>query len=81
MNNKQWSEELIRLTHDTIYNMNIASFYHNNRCYLKNIDGRFGYIKLEDAMNEDYTVYIDPDEVSEQFETINDLTEAGWAVD
>ena len=44
---RQWSENLIQTTRDILYNMPASSFSSNGGCCrLKNIDGRFGFIKL-----------------------------------
>jgi len=47
---------------------------------MKREDGSFGYIELKDALNNKYTV-ISENGMIEHFESVYDLTRAGWALD
>ncbi len=81
----RWSENLIETTRNILYDMPAESFSSNGGCcHLKNIDGRFGFIKFEDAINDNYTIHVsDPEnrEKIENYDSINTLIGAGWAVD
>ncbi len=80
----EWSEKLKETTRDVLYNIPAASFtFRPEGCYLKNMDGRFGYITITDAMDEKYNVHVkdsDADTV-EEYNTIDALIDAGWVVD
>lgn len=83
---QQWSDELQGITRTTLADMPMASFVREEGCRVKHLDGRYGAIRLEDAIEGNYTIHVDSDnksekEYPEKFAAIDDLITAGWAVD
>lgn len=81
---KEWSHGLKDKTREILCNMPIASFtMRPEGCYLKNIDGRFGFITLNDAMAENYIVHVRDklEDEKEAYNSIDAIVDAGWAVD
>nr|WP_321294985.1 hypothetical protein [uncultured Sphaerochaeta sp.] len=83
---KCWSEEQKALTRTIIRNVDIAAFSFsltgiNKGCTLDHLDGRFGYIKLEDALSDCFRVYeYEHDSLQATYETLELLIEDGWKV-
>ena len=80
----KWSKELIEITRDILYNMPFKNFISPEGCYMKNIDGIFGSISLENAMNNNWVIHITKGEEVNQtakFDSIDSLISAGWVVD
>jgi hypothetical protein len=78
----EYSKELKKLTKETLYEMPVAAFINEGVCHLKNIDGRFGFITLSDAMHDNYTIrFKDNAEVKSSYPSIKMLIEDGWVVD
>lgn len=81
---KSWSKELKELTADILYNMPVASFTANAEgCRMKHISGKYGYVTLQDASSDKYNVHVETgnDIVVEEYSSITDLLNNGWAVD
>jgi len=81
--NTGWSDSLKEQTRKIIENVDLASFLLNGQCHLKNSnpDHRFGYITVNDAIARRYVVQLKGDEGAEVFDSLDELIDAGWAVD
>lgn len=81
--NTGWSASLKKQTREIIENVDLASFLLNGQCHMKNSnpDHRFGYITVNDAIARRYIVHLKDDEGIEEFGSLDELIEAGWAVD
>lgn len=83
---KTWSKDQQELTRDILSRVDVVAFSFslmqpNKGCYLDHVDGRFGYMRLEDALSERYRIYIsETDALAGEYETIDALIEAGWKV-
>ena len=83
---KTWSKDQQELTRDILSRVDVVAFSvsligKNKGCYLDHLDGRFGYMRLEDALSERYRIYIyETDALAGEYETIDALIEAGWKV-
>lgn len=76
-----YSEELQLKTKKILYDMPVESFA-LGYCHLKSYYGGFGKLEMEDALACSFKIRdIKTDVIVAKFETLNDLVEAGWAVD
>lgn len=82
-----WSQSLVKQTREILYDLPVEVFFlaekigHKGVC-LKHIDGRKGYISLNDCVDDQYTIRAhETDEILADFETIDALIAADWAVD
>lgn len=81
---KQWSTALLNKTRDVLENLPVSSFSRPEGCCLKNRDGRFGTITLNDALNGNYCVHLRDDDAAHaplQYDSMDSLMADGWAVD
>ncbi len=79
----KYSEELKEKTREILYDCPVESFMRDLKCHLKNINGKFGTMRLRDAMESRYVIHLlnDTEGKSESYESIDDLLEGGWVVD
>jgi hypothetical protein len=83
---QQWRKEQQDYTRKIILNVDVVAFMvqwggENKGCCLDHLDGRFGYITLEDAMDYIYKVYdYQTDELLNNYQTLDQLIEDGWKV-
>ncbi|MGE4584898.1 MAG: hypothetical protein AB7C91_09620 [Sphaerochaeta sp.] len=81
-----WRKDQQELTRQIISRVDIIAFSisligRNKGCYLDHLDGRFGYITLEDALANRYRVFnYETDELEGTYESLDALIEAGWKV-
>lgn len=48
---------------------------------MNHLDGRYGYIKLMDAIKNNYSVYdYETDELQNTYDSIEEVIEGGWKV-
>ncbi len=78
---REWSQELQKFT---IFSLTSGNFLSNPKldgvCF-KHMDGRFGYIKTDDAVIEKYHMHIiGEDTIIEYSDAISVVTN-GWAID
>ncbi len=82
-----WSQELQSQTRDILYNMPPGVFLLAERLgrkgvCLKNFQGPSGYITLADCLNDEYPIRShENDQLLAHFSSIDELLEAGWAID
>ena len=83
---KEWREDQKALTRQILERIDIAAFSFavsgkNKGCTLDNLTGSFGYVKLQDALDENWKVYdYKTDKLLEAYETIDNLIAGGWKV-
>jgi len=83
---KEWREDQTILTKEILERIDIAAFSFalsgkNKGCTLDNLTGSFGYVKLQDALDENWKVYdYKTDKLLEAYETIDNLIAGGWKV-
>jgi len=83
---KTWKDDQIELTREIIENVDIVAFTFsligkNKGCYLDHLDGRFGYITMEDALAYCYRVFnYESDVLEGEYDTLDALIENGWKV-
>lgn len=81
-----WSDQQKELTREMIESVDIVAFSFsmtgkNKGCTLNHLDGRFGYITLEDALANVYSVYnYETDILEASYTTLEALIEDGWKV-
>ncbi len=82
-----WSLSLVNQTRDILYNMPpgvflLAEKLGRKGVCLRNFDGRNGYIRLTDCLNDRYPIRShETDEVLADFSTIDELVAGDWALD
>jgi hypothetical protein len=83
---ESWREDQKALTRSIIRNVDVVAFSFsltgiNKGCTLDHLDGRFGYITLEDALADCFRVFdYESDRLEATYETLEDLIEDGWKV-
>jgi len=76
---KQWSDGLIAKTYEVLQDKKFAPV--SDKLYLKQVEGRYATIKVVDIIcNHFHLEDADSGEVR-SFESVDDLVNAGWAVD
>ena len=81
MTNKRWSKEVEDRSYNIIRDVMLGSFMHGKGCYLDNMDGRKGYITIDDAMAYKYNVRdVKTDEIIDSYPDLMPLIEDGWKV-
>jgi len=78
-----WSDELQNLTINTLSDIDRIAVWHllpNKSGVLKNIDGKFGFMKAADAIAQRWVITLENGETV-NFASITDLVKAGWVVD
>ena len=78
-----WSDELQNLTINTLSDIDRIAVWHllpNKSGVLKNIDGKFGFMKAADAIAQRWVITLENGETV-IFASITDLVKAGWVVD
>ncbi|MEA4859781.1 hypothetical protein SDC9_120113 [bioreactor metagenome] len=83
---QSWREDQKALTRSIIRNVDVVAFCFsltgiNKGCTLDHLDGRFGYITLEDALADCFRVYdYESETLQETYATLEELIEDGWKV-
>lgn len=75
---KKWSEASIQLTRQAIIDCFVAP---DGVLHMKNIDGSYGRIKLENLIANRFLIEDKTDNAKHQFGTLDELIEGGWAID
>jgi hypothetical protein len=78
-----WSQELQDLTRETLNDPDKMLFWAmkpNESGVLKNIDGRYGFIKFGNAIGKKWIIDLESGG-TENFVDLNSLLKAGWVVD
>lgn len=82
MSNKRWPKETEDRSYNIIRDVMLGSFMQGKGCYLVNVDGRRGYITIDDAMAYKYKVRdVKTDDVFESYPDLLPMIEDGWKVD
>lgn len=76
-----WSQELIDETKEILLETPSHSFQGLDGCALKNLDGRKGAIRFDDAMSKKYRVYVKAQKNRVEYSTLQALLDDGWVVD
>jgi hypothetical protein len=75
-----WSDKTLRYTEQALQDLEFGIDPETKNVCLKREDRSYGYIELKDALNRTYRV-ISRDGRVEVFQSVYDLTKAGWALD
>ena len=84
--NNQWRKDQKDYTRQVIFNVEVVPFTvqwggPNKGCCLDHLDGRFGYITLNDAMESNYQVFdYETDKLFNSYQTLDELIVDGWKV-
>jgi len=74
-----WSKEHQNQTRE--YLENLAGVPNGDKIPLKNENGQFGYITLEDWLSKNWLIHQRNDSESQHFSTVDELLAAGWVID
>ena len=83
---KEWREDQKTLTRQILERIDIAAFSfavsgRNKGCTLDSLSGSYGYVKLQDALDENWKVYnYKTDELLGAYGSIDNLIAGGWKV-
>lgn len=83
---EDWREDQKVLTRDILERVDIVAFSFdasgkNKGCTLDHLDGRYGYITLEDALKYNWRIFdYETDELFDTYESISEVIEGGWKV-
>jgi hypothetical protein len=77
---KIWNDEVLRYTEQALQDLEFGVNPETKNVCLKREDRSYGYIELKDALNKTYKV-ISYDGRVEFFQSVYDLTKAGWVLD
>ncbi len=78
--NKMWSDSLCQLTREMIDNLEVSPT--DGFLHMKNIEGGYATISLHDLMQTRFRLVDKRNaEIVSEFKTLDELLEAGWAVD
>jgi len=81
-----WSKDQIDLTREILERVDIVAFSfslsgRNKGCTLNNLDGRYGYITIEDALSDNWRVFdCWTDLPTGIYASIDDVIAHGWKV-
>lgn len=78
--NKMWSDSLRQLTREMIDNLEVSPA--DGLLHMKNIEGGYATISLHDLMQKKFRL-VDKtnDGIVFEFDALDELLDAGWAVD
>ncbi len=82
----QWRSDQKAKTREILQQIDFIAFTfdisgHNKGCTLDHLNGDYGYIKLKDAINDDWNIYdYETDKLIETFNSIEDIIAGGWKV-
>ncbi len=82
----KWPPRRINMTRDVLERVDTAAFCLGDErtskgCVMQHLDGRFGYITINGAINYNFAIYnLDSDVVMDQYKNIDELIADGWAV-
>lgn len=83
---KEWRKDQIELTRDILERVDVVAFSFdcsgvNKGCTLNHLDGRYGYITLEDALADNWRIFdYKTDELLGVYDSIDGVIEGGWKV-
>lgn len=82
----EWSKDQKELTRDILERVDIVAFSFdtsgvNKGCTLNHLDGRYGYINLQDALSYNWRIFdYKTDKLLGTYDSIDDVIEGGWKV-
>ncbi len=79
MMSKQWSSALKEQTRDALESLSFAT--RAGKVWLKQIDGKFGYIDDDDALRGVYAICAPGGDALSRFDSVSELLDAGWVLD
>lgn len=85
-NRSEWSKDQKSLTRDILERVDIVAFSFdasgvNKGCTLNHLDGRYGYISLQDALSYNWRVFdYKTDKLLGTYDSIDAVIEGGWKV-
>lgn len=83
---KEWSKDQKALTRDILERVDVVAFSFdisgiNKGCTLNHLNGDYGYIKLKDALSNNWSIYnYETDELIITFDSVEDIINGGWKV-
>jgi hypothetical protein len=83
---KEWREDQKNLTREILEQVDVVAFSFslsgkNKGCTLDSLTGSYGYIKLQDALDENWRIYdYTSDKLLGTYGSIDSLIENGWKV-
>lgn len=78
--NKMWSDSLRQLTREMIDNLEVSPA--DGLLHMKNIEGGYATISVQDLMQTRFRLVDKMNtEIVFEFKTLDELLDAGWAVD
>ena len=84
--NKEWREDQKELTRDILSRVDVVAFSFdisgvNKGCTLDHLDGRYGYISLEDALAYNWRIFdYETYKLLGTYGSIDAVIEGGWKV-
>lgn len=82
----EWRDDQKELTRDILERVDIVAFTFdvsgiNKGCTLDHLDGRYGYISLEDALAYNWRIFdYKTDELLDSYDSIDAIIAGGWKV-
>lgn len=86
MEKTEWRKDQIELTIDILEKIDIVAFSfdisgNNKGCNMDHLDGSYGYIKLKDALKNNYPIFdYETDKLLGSFDSIEEVINGGWKV-
>jgi len=86
LNPTPWRKDQKELTRDILERVDVVAFSFdcsgvNKGCTLDHLDGRYGYIKLGDALAYNWRIFdYETDELLNSYDSISSIIEGGWKV-
>ena len=74
-----WSIERQNQTRE--YLEDLAGLPNGDKIHLKNQNGQFGYIKLDDWLHKNWLIHQHDNGESHHFATVEELLKSGWVID
>jgi hypothetical protein len=82
----EWRKDQKKLTRDILERVDVVAFSFdmsgvNKGCTLNHLNGKYGYISLEDALANNWRVFdYETDELLGTYDSIEAVIEGGWKV-
>ena len=82
----EWREDQKKTTRDVLSRVDIVAFTFdisgtNKGCTLDHLDGWYGYIKLNDALTNNWRIYdYETDKLQGTYDSVDDIITGGWKV-
>ena len=82
----EWRKDQKKLTRDILERVDVVAFSFdmsgvNKGCTLNHLNGKYGYISLEDALTNNWRVFdYETDELLGTYDSVEAVIEGGWKV-